>query len=70
MTVRICEICKKILAKSNPNKNRCFYHALSPKDQKKVNEAPTMGSAPLCSSRPNAGFVRAMLDYHGGPKDL
>ena len=70
MTIRTCEICKKILAESNPNKGRCFYHALSLKEQKAADNAPTMGGAPLCSSRPNIGFVRAVIDYHGGPKDL
>ena len=66
--IRQCIVCRKILAESNLNKDRCFYHALPSNDRKKLDERPHGG--PLCSSVVKTGFNIATIDYHGGPKDL
>lgn len=66
--IRRCDVCQKILSENNPSNDKCFYHDLPEKEQKKLDERPHGG--PLCSSVVKTGFNLVTIEYHGGPKDL
>ena len=70
MTLRYCVVCGKLLSEHNKSPDRCFYHSLPLKEQKKLDAKPHGGPVLGSTSIVKTGFNIVTIDYHGGPKDL